>query len=91
MAELKWHSQVDVRELQSEPKLTEKADFLFASHVDSGALADMIRFVLSQPEQDRGRFVLTCGERILYRREIENLAARPDFPGADRYTVDPVA
>ena len=81
MSKLNWRSEVDVRELAKEPKLTEKADLFLASHIASGPLADMVRLVLSKPEQDRGRFVLTFGERIIYRREIENLASRPDFPG----------
>jgi hypothetical protein len=80
MIEPNWRSEVDVRELTREPAVTEEADLLGASHVETGALSEMVRFVMSNPEPSRGRFVLTFGERIMYRREIENLANRPDFP-----------
>jgi hypothetical protein len=80
MQELNWRCEVEMWELREEPPLTEEADFFLASHVEKGSLAAMICRVMSQPEQDRGRFVLKLGDRVIYRREIVNLANRPDFP-----------
>ena len=87
MSELKWRSEVDVWELLEEPLLTERADFGFASHVETGPLVDMISLALSQAKPDHGRFVLKFGERVIYRREIENLANRPGFPGDSSATL----
>lgn len=80
MTELSWQSEVDVRELAKEPKLTEEADLRGATHVETGTLAEMVQLVLAKREPKRGRLVLTFGDRIIYRSEIENFAKRPDFP-----------
>ncbi len=80
MLYLSWQTEVDVRELLREPELTEQTDFTLASHEEKGPLADMVRLILTKPETDRGRFVLTVGERVYRRKEIEHLATRPDFP-----------
>ncbi|MBV1917664.1 MAG: hypothetical protein KUG65_06340 [Sphingomonadaceae bacterium] len=46
-----------------------------------GAFAEMIRFVMSLPEDERGKYVIDkAGDRRFQSNDIEALARRPDFP-----------
>jgi len=46
-----------------------------------GALADLVRQVMALPADERARYAIDkSGDHRLDHREIEKLAARPDFP-----------
>jgi hypothetical protein len=52
--------------------------------VRSGTLADLVRFVMSLPEDERADYAIEKeGDHRLQQGEIAALARRPDFPAAD--------
>lgn len=49
--------------------------------VRQGTLAELVRFVASLPEEERGDYVIEkSGDHRLELMEIMGLASRPDFP-----------
>jgi len=76
----KWNSAAEMFELPKELALTEEAELLGASYLDSGTLAEMVRAASARPEFERKRLVMKLGGRIMYWREVEHLRRRPDFP-----------